>query len=477
MPVQTWDVVVKGSSHHVVLDRSPDSGKHLLRVDGRVAARPFAETQCDVPLTINGKGFVLHVREGSYDLAVQKRPDPPGPPPEPAPAVPEPPPQPSPGLGGFTVCRGMEAILVIADDGLVRIAKLGEAAGPIGTIAAGGGLLGSVIAEAGVRMAQKLLNEFGPKPTLKVRLHSLGELGSEATGRFEQLPDDLLTLFSDEVDLSCPVLIIPRVAVRKVELGRASLEVLTHTVETPYKFDVHNIREAAEHLTAAGYPMSREAAPPHQPKGHRSEVGEETVPIGTQSRPMTREQPLPATPQQQQAGVPEVRLTAPLVTTIGRDADLLAEMEADAPRYSSLYARTAIRRPRTDDPLRNLGRERYDIFHLHGKLDERARLKETPIALSLKELIARLIANRVRMLWMATANDEAVARETLQWASAQRFFLVFTTVRAGDYSTVLEIALKRMVGGEPLSRVLPELEATTSSRFLIRGRGEMIFHP
>ena len=61
MRLETWDVVVHGRSHRLELDRNAETGKHFLRVDGRMAVKPFVETTGDIRFEVDGKPFALRV--------------------------------------------------------------------------------------------------------------------------------------------------------------------------------------------------------------------------------------------------------------------------------------------------------------------------------------------------------------------------------------------------------------------------------
>jgi hypothetical protein len=334
-----------------------------------------------------------------------------------------------------------------------------------------------MISAAAVQLTQKAINELGPKATLRGRIRSFADLESEVVGKLEYLPDDLINLFSGEVDLECPVLIVPRRAIRSLEIGRTSLKVTTRPDVKPHKLElIANAQQAIDHLCAAGYPIPQEA---HARASENARVLREELreaparPLEVTSPPPA---PAPIPSSRQFSGLPEVSWTAPLVTVFGLNPWALGQMEADAAQWSKIFPKTK-QRARTDDPLRNLGRERYEVVHMTGVLDEKTRFREPGGALSLKDLIVRLVDGRVRMLWLASANDAAAARSTLDWAAGLNFFVVFTTVRADDYPSLLHTALSRMIGGEPLSQVLPQLEAASPCRFVTRGRGETIFRP
>lgn len=69
MLLQLWDVSVRGRAHRVELVRNDETGKALLRVDGRVALKPFAEQSGgEFPLEIDGRPYLLRVRPGEYAL-------------------------------------------------------------------------------------------------------------------------------------------------------------------------------------------------------------------------------------------------------------------------------------------------------------------------------------------------------------------------------------------------------------------------
>ena len=482
MPLQVWDVVVLGNSHRVELDRNPETGKQLLRVDGRIVVKPFVETKAEHRFEIAGKQFVLHVDHGSYriedkgsryhDTSAARQ---------------------GVNLGRLTICRGLEHIFVVTDDALLRIEKLSEGLRAAAMAGTGGGLLGAVVGEVSLQLAQKATNEFGDA-LVNRPIRSFADLDKEFFCRLESLPLDLVTLFSDDAGLETRVLVVPRRCVTAIELTPRKVMVTTANTQQrqskPHKFaTTTQAQEALDHLCGAGYPLpateianaseSARAERTNRLKStpHPSSPAASSPPPSPSPAPVKPGTAAPA--PRSFAGLSEVRWTAPLITTIGREPALIAQMEEDLKAYSGIYPKSVMRRVRVEDPLRNLGKERYDLVHLAGVFDDKTRFREAAsgFTISLKDLIVKLIDQRVRMLWLSSSNDPAVAQPTLQWAGGLNFFVVLTQTRGQNYATDLGTALNRLSRGEPLSKILPELQNQSDSRWITAGRGEFVFLP
>lgn len=63
---KSWDLSVKGKGHKVIVDGS-EAGKDVIRVDGRVAARPLDYDETQRAFMIEGRGYSLR-RSGSKDF-------------------------------------------------------------------------------------------------------------------------------------------------------------------------------------------------------------------------------------------------------------------------------------------------------------------------------------------------------------------------------------------------------------------------
>ncbi len=61
-----WDLSVRGKAHEVVIDGST-SGEDVIRVDGRVAARPLDADETQRAFYIDGAAYSL-LRNGSRDF-------------------------------------------------------------------------------------------------------------------------------------------------------------------------------------------------------------------------------------------------------------------------------------------------------------------------------------------------------------------------------------------------------------------------
>ena len=465
MPLQTWDVVVHGRSHRVELDRNPESGKHVVRVDGRMAFRPFSEDRGEFPLEIGGRPYLLRLSPGACELEDKgsRYVDP---------SQPR-----AASLGRLTVCRGLEQITVIADSALVRIESIAEGYARALVLSAGGGLAGALAAGVGIAAAEKLSNRFGPT-TRNQPIRSFDDLPGEVVCRVEHLPLDLVALFSDRVDLEARVLVVPRRAVAAIEAGRTKLTVRTTGGGKPHAFEVGGqLQDAIDHLHAARYPLHPEAAARASASAvEQRERG--AAEVRNEPRPAA---PLPSAPPPsadvvRAGGLPEVRWTTPLVTAIGRDPALLQAMESDARAYRPAYPKTLTRKAPMDEPLRRLGKERYDLVHLHGVYDDKTRFREQGgWAISLKDLVERVGGAGTRLLWLASPNDPRPAAETLRWAGGINIRIVLTIARGDDFGTVLEEAVRRMAGGEGVTAILADLEPRSSCCFQVYGRGEAVF--
>jgi translation initiation factor 2B subunit (eIF-2B alpha/beta/delta family) len=53
-----WDVTVKGRNHEIRLDRA-ENGKQVIRVDGRVAAKPVGDDEFERRFAVDGFDYVL----------------------------------------------------------------------------------------------------------------------------------------------------------------------------------------------------------------------------------------------------------------------------------------------------------------------------------------------------------------------------------------------------------------------------------
>src|SRR6476619_1598420 len=53
-----WDVTVKGRNHEIRLDRA-ENGKQVIRVDGRVAAKPIGDDEFERRFAVDGFDYVL----------------------------------------------------------------------------------------------------------------------------------------------------------------------------------------------------------------------------------------------------------------------------------------------------------------------------------------------------------------------------------------------------------------------------------
>lgn len=469
MPLQTWDVVVQGRTHRVELDRNADSGKHVLRIDGRVAMKPFGEERGEFALEIGGRPFLLHVAPGQYALEDKG-----------SRYVDAAAPRPSANLGRLTISRGLEHITVVTDAALLRIEGVSEGLKRAMLAASGGGLIGAIVTSVGVEVGEKLMNRFG-ETTRDHPIRLFDDLKEEAICRLEHLPLDLVSLFSDQIPLEARVLVVPRKTVTGIEVGRAKMMVRTARTAAPamkpYRFELASQhQQAVDHLHTAGYPLDPESLARVSPDAIAARAASPSEPA--KAPPVTTASAQPGAPVIRTAGLPQIRRAAPLVTAIGSEPALLDAVEADAQAYRLSYPKTTVRKTKLTETLRALDRERFDITHLLGTFDEKLRFREAAgSTISLKDLIAQLAEHGTRLIWLASANDLAPAEPTLRWAGGLNLLVVFTISRGSDYTDVLREALQRLSAGEPLSAVLPEIEARSSSRFRLAGRGEALFVP
>ncbi len=466
MPLQTWDVVVHGRAHRAELDRNAESGKYVLRIDGRVALKPFSEERGQFPLEISGRPFLLHVAPSEYALEDKG-----------SRYVDASAPRASANLGRVTISRGLEHITVVTDPALLRIEGLSEGFKRAMIASSGGGLLGAIVGSVGLEVGEKLMNRLG-ETTRDQPIRSFDDLKGDTICRLEHLPLDLVSLFSDQVGLEARVLVVPRRSVTGIDLGRAKMLVRTTGTAAPgakpHKFDlVSQLQEAIDHLHAAGYPLDPES----RARVSAEALAEKAAPPSAPANP----RPAPAQPSAtvvRAGSLPQVRRTAPLVTAIGSDPELLHALEVDAEAYRLSYPKTVIRKTKFDETLRLFERERFDVVHLVGGFDEKTRFRVAAgSTISLKDLIALVAERGTRLVWLASENDPVAAEQTLRWAAGLNLLVVFTLARGEAYGEVLREALQRLAAGEALSAVLPEIETRSSSRFKLVGRGEAVFLP
>lgn len=464
MLLQTWDVVVQGRSHRVELERNEETGKKVLRVDGRAAIRPFADEQGEFRLEVDGRPFLLRVAPGSSTLEDK------GSRYQDAAA-----PRAGANLGRVTICRGLEHVTVITDEALLRIERLAAGLKIAFTASAGGGFLGAAAAGASVAAAEALVRKLGGT-SIDRPIRSFDDLETVGICRMHHLPAELFQLLSVEADVEARVLIVPRRCVREIDTGWP-VRLLVHTTrgEKPEKFETGDqLQVAAEHLWFAKYPLS--------PKLQEKIPAEtRTAMVNPTPEPPPAPKAAPAAPTAtvvRASTLPEVRAAAPFATTIGRAPALFAEMEADAAAWRAVYPKTVARRPIADEPLRQLERSSFDIVHLLGRYDAKMRFNDAPgWTISLKDLIVKLRDHHVKMLWLASTNDPDAAAEVLQWVRGLNFFLVLTVVRGDDFPSVLEDALRRHAAGEALTAILGDLEARSATRLRFAGNGEALFLP
>lgn len=464
MLLQSWDVVVQGRPHRVELERNDDTGKTVVRIDGRAALRPFADERGEFRLEVDGRPFLLRVAPGAstledkgsryQDASV---------------------PRAGANLGRVTICRGLESVTVITDPALLSIERIAPGLKIALAASTGAGLLGAVAASAGLAAAEAMARKFGGT-SIDRAIRSFDELQTVGVCRMEHLPAELYQLLAAEADAEARVTIVPRRCVRAIDTGwPVRLLVQTTGGEKPVKLEVGNqLQIAAEHLWFAKYPLS----PDLQAK-ISEEMRSATTPDEA-AAPATRAPATAAATAEvvRASDLPEVRMAAPFVTTIGRAAETFAELEADAAAYRAVYPKAAWRRPLADEPLRQLERSPFDIVHLHGRYDAKTRLTDGPgWTISLKDLIVKLRERRVKMLWLASGNDVDAAREVLEWVRDLNFFLVLTSERGADFPEVLEDALRRHVAGEPLTAILADLESRSPTRVRFAGKGQALFLP
>jgi hypothetical protein len=71
MSTNTWAVEVDGVAHQIVLAADPQSGKTVIRVDGRMAARPMAPEESEREFRVGSMTYLLRrSQEGVFDLDI-----------------------------------------------------------------------------------------------------------------------------------------------------------------------------------------------------------------------------------------------------------------------------------------------------------------------------------------------------------------------------------------------------------------------
>ena len=70
MQLGKWDVDVNGQTYAVTVDRA-ENGKDMIRVNGRVAAKPIGAEENERSISVGGWNYILHRLDAkSYDLEV-----------------------------------------------------------------------------------------------------------------------------------------------------------------------------------------------------------------------------------------------------------------------------------------------------------------------------------------------------------------------------------------------------------------------
>ena len=77
--MKTWNVDVDGAERRVVVDTDPESGRTMIRVDGRMAARALSADETERKFMIGSTGYVLR-RDDAGELELDLDPDAPLPP-------------------------------------------------------------------------------------------------------------------------------------------------------------------------------------------------------------------------------------------------------------------------------------------------------------------------------------------------------------------------------------------------------------
>jgi hypothetical protein len=76
MQLGSWDVEVNGQNYAVSVDRA-ENGKDMIRVNGRVAAKPIGAEESTRPVIVGGWPYTLkRVSANAYDLEVDEAPQP-----------------------------------------------------------------------------------------------------------------------------------------------------------------------------------------------------------------------------------------------------------------------------------------------------------------------------------------------------------------------------------------------------------------